>query len=180
MGFQSAGIGRLCSWDRSLAGGLAVLFAGVGYFCGTAGAMPNEIGIPFAGVQVLCGGASGVASEVWVQSAGVGPTFCVTGCTANISGVLFDFFGTTTFFKDFAGAPSGSAITLFLFDVWCTRTTFEWKNMVWWHMEYVLIMDGHGISTYMMSKLSRWRCNKVEEMQDNICKIPAINKTLPN
>ncbi len=31
-------------------------------------------------------------------------------------------------------------------------------------MEYVLIMDGHGISTYMMSKLSRWRCNKVEEM----------------
>ena len=48
--------------------------------------MANEIGIPFAGVQVLCGGASGVASEVWVQSAGVGPTFCVTGCTTNISG----------------------------------------------------------------------------------------------
>ena len=91
MGFQSAGIGRLCSWDRSSAGGLAVLFAGVGFFCGTAGAMANEIGIPFAGVQVLCGGASGVASEVWVQSAGVGPTFCVTGCTANISGVLFGF-----------------------------------------------------------------------------------------
>ena len=87
------------------------------FFCGTAGAMANEIGIPFAGVQVLCGGASGVASEVWVQSAGVGPTFCVTGCTANISGVLSDFSGTTTFFKDFAGAPSGSAITLFLFDV---------------------------------------------------------------
>ena len=85
MGFQSAGIGRLCSWDRSSAGGLAVLFAGVGFFCGTAGAMANEIGIPFAGVQVLCGGASGVASEVWVQSAGVGPMFCVTGCTANIS-----------------------------------------------------------------------------------------------
>ena len=63
MGFQSAGIGRLCSWDRSSAGGLAVLFAGVGFFCGTAGAMANEIGIPFAGVQVLCGGASGVASE---------------------------------------------------------------------------------------------------------------------
>ena len=96
MGFQSAGIGRLCSWDRSSAGGLVVLFAGV---------------------QVLCGGASGVASEVWVQSAGVGPTFCVTGCTANISGVQSDFSGTTTFFKDFAGAPSGSAITLFLFDV---------------------------------------------------------------
>ena len=56
MGFQSAGIGRLCSWDRSSAGGLAVLFAGVGFFCGTAGAMANEIGIPFAGVQVLCGG----------------------------------------------------------------------------------------------------------------------------
>ena len=52
-----------------------------------------------------------------LQSAGVGPMFCVTGCTANISGVLFDFSGTTTFFKDFAGAPSGSAITLFLFDV---------------------------------------------------------------
>ena len=69
------------------------------------------------GVQVLCGGASGVASEVWVQSAGVGPTFCVTGCTTNISGVLSDFSGTTTFFTDFAGAPSGSAITLFLFDV---------------------------------------------------------------
>ena len=67
-GFQSAGIGRLCSWDRSSAGGLAVLFAGVGFFCGTAGAMANEIGIPFAGVHVLCGGASGVASEVWVQS----------------------------------------------------------------------------------------------------------------
>ena len=96
MGFQSAGIGRLSSWDRSSAGGLAVLFAGV---------------------QALCGGASGVASEVWVQSTGVGPTFCVTGCTTNISGVLSDFFGTTMFFKDFAGVPSGSAITLFLFDV---------------------------------------------------------------
>ena len=96
MGFQSAGIGRLCSWDRSLAGGLAVLFAGV---------------------QVLCGGASGVASEVWIQSAGVGPTFRVTSCTTNISGVLSDFSGTTTFLKDFAGAPLGSAITLFLFDV---------------------------------------------------------------
>ena len=56
------------------------------------------IGIPFAGVQVLCGGASGVASEVWVQSAGVSPTFCVTGCTTNISGVLSNFSGTTTFF----------------------------------------------------------------------------------
>ena len=117
MGFQSTGIGRLYSWDRSSAGGLAVLFAGVGFFYGTTGAMATEIGIPFAGVQVLCGGASGVASEVWVQSAGVGPTFRVTGCTVNISGVLSDFSGTTTFFKDFAGAPSGSAITLFLFDV---------------------------------------------------------------
>ena len=47
MGFQSAGIGHLCSWDRSSAGGLVVLFAGVGFFCGTAGAMANEIGIPF-------------------------------------------------------------------------------------------------------------------------------------
>ena len=93
MVFQSARIGCLCSWDRSLAGGLAVLFAGVGFFCGTAGAMAIEIGIPFAGVQVLCG----VASEVWVQSAGVGPTFCVTGCTTNISGVLSDFSGTTMF-----------------------------------------------------------------------------------
>ena len=116
MGFQSVGIGRLYSWDRSSAGGLAVLFAGVGYFCGTAGAMAAEINIPFAGVQVLCGGARGVASEVWVRSAGVGPMFCVTGCTTNISGALSDFSGTTTFFKDFAGAPSGSAITLFLFD----------------------------------------------------------------
>ena len=128
MGFQSAGIGHLCSWDRSSAGGLAVLFAGVGFFCGTAGAMATETGIPFAGVQVLCGGASGVASEVWVQYAGVGPTFCVTGCTTNISGVLSDFFDTTTFFKDFAGAPSGSAIILFLFDVGCTRIAFEWKT----------------------------------------------------
>ena len=117
MGFQSAGIGHLCSWDRSSTGGLAVFFAGVGLFCGTAGAMATEIGIPIAGVQVLCGGASGVASEVWVQSVGVGPTFCVTSCTSNISGVLSDFSGTTMFFKDFAGAPSGSAITLFLFDV---------------------------------------------------------------
>mgnify|MGYP005838636915 CR=1 FL=1 len=89
----------------------------MGYFCGTVGAMATEIGIPFAGVWVLCGGASIMANEVWVQSAGVGPTFCVSGCTANISGVLSDFFGTTTFFKDFAGAPLGSAITLFLFDV---------------------------------------------------------------
>ena len=89
----------------------------MGFFCGTAGAMANEISIPFAGVQVMCGGASGVASEVWVQSAGVGPTFSVTDCTANISGALSDFAGTTTFSKDFAGAPSGSAITLFLFDV---------------------------------------------------------------
>ena len=117
MGFQSAEIGCLCSWDRSSTDGLVVLFAGVGFFYGTAGAMATEIGIPFARVHVLCGGASGVASEVWVQSAGVGPTFCVTGCTTNISGVLSDFSGTTTFFKDFAGAPSGSAITLFLFDV---------------------------------------------------------------
>ena len=66
MGFQSAGIGRLYSWDRSSAGGLAVLFAGVGFFCGTSGAMTTEIGIPIAGVQVLCCAASGVASEVWV------------------------------------------------------------------------------------------------------------------
>ena len=117
MGFQSTGIGRLCGWDRSSADGLAVLFAGVGFFCGTAGAMGTKIGIPFAGVQVLCGGASGVVSEVWVQSAGVGLMFCVTGCTTNISGALSDFSGTTMFFKDFAGAPSGSAITLFLFDV---------------------------------------------------------------
>ena len=117
MGFQSAGIGRLYSWDRSSAGGLAVLFAGVGFFCGTASAMATEIGIPFAGVQGLCGGANGVGDEVWVQFAGVGPTFSVTGCTANISGALYDFYGTTMFFKDFAGAPSGSAITLFLFDV---------------------------------------------------------------
>ena len=76
-----------------------------------------RLSIPFAGVQVLCGGASGVASEVWVHSAGVSPTFCDTGCTANISGVLTDFSSTTMFFKDFAGAPSGSAITLFLFYV---------------------------------------------------------------
>ena len=117
MGFQSTGIDRLYSWDRSSAGGLAVLFAGVGFFCGTAGAMANEIGIHFARVQVLCGGASGLASEVRVQSGGVGPTFCVTGCTTNTSGVLSDFSSTTMFFKDFAGAPSGSAITLFLFDV---------------------------------------------------------------
>ena len=117
MGFQSAGIGRLCSWDSSSAGGLAVLFAGVGFFYGTAGVVANEIGIPFAGVQILCGGASGVANEVWVQSARVGPMFCVTGCTTNISGVLSDFSGTTMFFKDFAGATSGSAITLFLFYV---------------------------------------------------------------
>jgi len=79
--------------------------------------MATEIGIPFAGVQVLCGGASGVASELWVQSAGVGPTFCVSGCTTNISGALFDFSGINTFSKDFAGAPLGSAITLFLFDI---------------------------------------------------------------
>ena len=39
MGFQSAGIARLCSWDRSSAGGLAILFARLGFFCGTAGAM---------------------------------------------------------------------------------------------------------------------------------------------
>ena len=117
MGFQSAGSGRLCSWDRSSACVLAVLFDVVGFFCGTAGAMATEIGIPFVGVQVLCGGASSVSSEVCVQSAGVGPTFCVTGCIANISGVLSDFSGTTMFFKDFAGAPSGSAITLFLSDV---------------------------------------------------------------
>ena len=84
MGFQSVGFGRLCSWDRSSAGGLAVLFAGVGFFCGTASAMATEIGIPFAGVQVLCGGASGVASEVWVQSAGVGPTFCVTALSNKV------------------------------------------------------------------------------------------------
>ena len=43
IGFQSAGIGRPCSWDRSPAGGLVVLFVGVGFFCGTAGAMANEI-----------------------------------------------------------------------------------------------------------------------------------------
>ena len=57
MGFQSAGIGRLCSWDRPSAGGLAVLFAGVGFFYCTTGAMATKISIPFAVVQVLCGGA---------------------------------------------------------------------------------------------------------------------------
>ena len=66
MGFQSTGIDRLYSWDRSSASGLAVLFAGVGFFYGTGGAMANEISIPFARVQVLCDGASGVANEVWV------------------------------------------------------------------------------------------------------------------
>jgi len=115
MGFQSVGVGHLYSWDRSSAGGLAVLFAGVGFFCGTTGALANEIGISFAGVQVLCGGASGVASEIWVQSAGVGPMFWVTGCTATISAALSDFSDTTMFLKDFAGAPLGSAITLFSF-----------------------------------------------------------------
>ena len=117
MGFQSIGIGALCSWNRSLACGFGVLFAGLGFFCGTAGAMATEIGIPFVGVWFLCGGASGMASGVWVQSAGVGPRFCGTGSVANISGVLSDFFGTTTFFKDFVCTPSGYAITLFLLDV---------------------------------------------------------------
>ena len=51
------------SWDRSSAGGPAILFAGVGFLCGKAGAMATKINIPFAGVVVLCGGASGVASE---------------------------------------------------------------------------------------------------------------------
>ena len=92
MGFQSAGIGRICSWDRTSADGLAVLVAGVGFFCGMADAMATEIGIPFAGVQVLCGGASGVASEVWVQSTGVSPMFCVTHCRANISVVCWCSF----------------------------------------------------------------------------------------
>ena len=97
MGFQYTGIGRLCSWDMSLASGLAILFAGVGFCCGTIGARATEIDIPFSGVQVLCGWASGVASEVWVQSARVGPTFCVTSCITNISGVMSDFSGTTMF-----------------------------------------------------------------------------------
>ena len=39
MGFQSAGIGHLCSWDGSSAGGFAVLFAGAGFFYGMASAM---------------------------------------------------------------------------------------------------------------------------------------------
>ena len=55
MGFQSTGIGRFYSWDRSLAGGLAVLFPGVGFFCGTVGPMATEIGIPFAGVSCVVG-----------------------------------------------------------------------------------------------------------------------------
>ena len=70
----------------------------MGFLRGTAGAMATEVGIPFAGVKVLCGEASCVGSDVWVYSAGVGPMFCVTGCTTNISGVLSDFSGTTTFF----------------------------------------------------------------------------------
>ena len=64
MGFQSAGIGSLCSWNRSLACGFGVLFARLGFFCGTASAMTTEIGIPFAGVWFLCGGTSGMASGV--------------------------------------------------------------------------------------------------------------------
>lgn len=44
MGFQSARIGALCGWNRSLACGFGVLFAGLGFFCGTAGAMAIEIG----------------------------------------------------------------------------------------------------------------------------------------
>ena len=43
-------------------------------------------------------------------------------------------------------------------------------------MEYVLIMDGHGISTYMMSKISRWRCNKVEEMKTTYARYPQSIK----
>ena len=117
MGFQSVGIGALCSWNRSLACGFGVLFAALSFFCGTAGAMATEIGIPFAGLRFLCGGASGMASGVWVQSAGIGPRFCGACSIANISGLLSDFSGATTFFKDFVCTPSGSAITLFLFEV---------------------------------------------------------------
>ena len=117
MGFQSAGIGALCSWNRSLAYGFGVLFVGLGFFCGTTGGMATEISIPFAGMRFLCGGASGMASGVWVQSAGVRPRFCGASSVANISGVLSDFSGTTSFFKDFVCTPSGSTITLFLLDV---------------------------------------------------------------
>jgi hypothetical protein len=84
-----------------LACGFGVLFARLRFFCGMAGAMATEIGIPFAGVQFLCDGASGMASGVWIESAGVGPRFCGAGSVANISGVLSDFSGTATFFKDF-------------------------------------------------------------------------------
>ena len=52
MGFQSAGIGRLCNWDRSSAGGLVVLFAGMGFLRHTAGAMSTGIIILFSAVGV--------------------------------------------------------------------------------------------------------------------------------
>jgi hypothetical protein len=41
-------------------------------------------------------------------------------------------------------------------------------------------MGGHGNFTYMMSKLSTWRFKEAEEMQDNLRKLRATNKTLPN
>ena len=50
MGFQSAGIGCLCSGDRSSADGFGVLFAGMGVLRRTAGAMSTGIIILFAAV----------------------------------------------------------------------------------------------------------------------------------
>ena len=57
-----------------------------------------------------------MTSVVGLESARVG-VYCGSGDIAPTPNGLFDLSGATTFFKDFAGAPSGLAITLFLFDV---------------------------------------------------------------
>ena len=119
----------------------------------TAGAMSTGIIILFAAVGVCWVGASEMTSVVGLESARVG-VFCGSGDIATTPNGLFDLSGATTFSKYFACAPPRSAIALFLLNVWYTRTTFEWINMVWWQMEYVLKMDRQGVFTYTMCKLS--------------------------
>ena len=181
MGFQFAGIGRLCSWDRSSAGGLAVLFVGVGFFCGTlvlwqlkstylllefrscvVGLVVWLVKYGYSLMESVLRFLPMVVQPIWV------------GCCL-ISPAPPRFSRTLLVLLQVRQSPSSFLMSDAQEQHLSGKTLY-----IWWQMEYVLIMDGHGISTYMMSKLSRWRCNKVEEMQANICKIRTINKTLPN
>ena len=111
MGFQSVGISRLCSWDRSSASGLLYFLLEWDFY------VLHLVLWQMKSVYLLLECRSCVVGlVVWPVKYGYSLLESVLRFVSLVAWVLSDFSGTTTFFKDFAGAPSGSAITLFLFD----------------------------------------------------------------